>query len=103
MFDINALSKLTDAIPEDVKEKVTEAMKQQLTNRFSGQASGTAATPSVDAGQPNETAAMKVDESEESELDEENKADPASLGRLCSSVSGFRTSKMDATELVEQR
>jgi hypothetical protein len=34
MFDINSLNKLTDAIPADVKEKVAEVVKQQLSGNL---------------------------------------------------------------------
>lgn len=64
MFDIDALRKLTDAIPADVKGKVSQAVKQQisghaadlknssmvelgLTNSVSEQTSEAAATSEV--------------------------------------------------------
>ena len=86
MFDINSLSKVLDPFPEDVKEKVKEAMKQQfsgktgelntntmakfgLTMPVSGQTTEAAATPSEEAAQnqTDEASELKVDESEQLE------------------------------------
>jgi hypothetical protein len=95
MFDINSLSKLKDAIPEDVKEKVSEAVKQQfsdkvadvknsattklgLTSPVSGQTPEAAAVDpaAIAQDQADKTPNLKVDESEQSEL-EEDKTDAA--------------------------
>jgi hypothetical protein len=83
MFKTNLLNKLSDAIPADLKEKVTEGVKQQFSGQtadiknsamaklglatpVSGPTSEAAATPSgeVAQDQADETSDPKVNESE---------------------------------------
>lgn len=74
MVDMNSLNKLTDEIPEDMKEKLKKAAMEKL-----GLSNPEAATPCAqeDQAQPNSTSDVQVNNSEQSESTDEDKSDAA--------------------------
>jgi hypothetical protein len=82
MFDMNSLKKLTDAVPEDMKEELKNSAMEKLglSNSGSGKSSEEAATPSVqavDQAQSDATSDVQANDSEQSEATDEDKADAA--------------------------
>jgi hypothetical protein len=82
MFDKDSLNKLTDAIPEDVKEKLKESAMEKLglSNSGTGKSSEETATPSgqmVDQAQTDTTSDVQMNNSDQSESTDEDKSDAA--------------------------
>lgn len=80
MFDMNSLNKLTDEVPEDMKEELKKKAMEKLglSNSDSGKSPEEAAAPSgQDQTQPVGTPNEQVTNSEQSESTDEDKPDAA--------------------------
>jgi len=84
MFDMNSLKKLTDEVPEDMKEKLKDSAMEKLglSNPDNRKSSEEATAPSgqvVDQGQDQADAQLDVqaNDSEQPESTDEDKADAA--------------------------